>query len=294
MTTRRQILALAAASICAPLSASLQVLRPQRDAMWVWGEPILVSDRGLPEFADRRNIAVLFVYVSPAAAEALLSHRGEAVKAVRFMAARGRRLFAVAGEPDWARGVAEIPAHAALLIRLTQTTRLFDGLHFDVEPNALPEWRDPIARPRLAAHTLHFYEMIRAAAPGVDIDAAVNPIFATMTVRDGNFMRQLAERVDSVSLMAYRDSVTRAIDWARPAVREIIAAKRAWRMGVLAGDGEPGTSWKCALPARFIQAMKEFRERLDQDFPSSLCAGFAFQDYQGLVGMYKDVAACSR
>jgi hypothetical protein len=262
--------------------------------MWVWGEPILVPDRALPEFVDRRGIAILFVYVSPSAAEALLSKNVEAVEAVTLMAARGRRLYAVAGEPDWTRGVAELPKHAALLIRLAQTTRLFQGLHFDVEPNALPEWRDAVARPGLAEHTLHFYEMIRAAAPDIEIDAAVNPIFASMTVRNGNFMRLLAERVDSVSLMAYRDSVTRAIEWARPAVREIIAANRAWRMGVLAGDGEPGTSWKCASPARFMQAMKELRERLDQDFPSSRCTGFAFQDYQGLASIFKNEAACSR
>jgi hypothetical protein len=285
MTTRRQLLAAAAGAICCPASVAAQAPPLQADAMWVWGEPILAPDRALADFADRRRIAFLYVYVSPAAADALLSQRRDAVEAVKAMAAKGRRVYAVAGEPDWT-DAAELPAHAALLVRLTQTNRLFEGLHFDVEPNALPEWREPAAQPRLAERTLRFYERTRSFAPSTKIDAAVNPIFAAVPVRNGNFMRLLAERVSSVSLMAYRANVARAIEWARPAVGEIVAAKRPWRMGVLAGDGEPGTSWKCAEPVRFLAAMAELRKGVEQEFPASRCAGLAFQDYQGLAGLF--------
>ncbi len=127
--------------------------------MWVWGEPILAPDRAVADFADRQRIAKLYVYVSPAAADALLSGRREAVEAAKAMAAKGRGLYAVAGEPEWTSGVAGLPTHAALLVRLTQTTRLFEGVHFDVEPNALPEWRDPAAQPRLAEGALRCYEI---------------------------------------------------------------------------------------------------------------------------------------
>lgn len=258
------------------------------------GEPILAPDRALPDFADRRRIAKLYVYVSPAAADALLCGRREAVEAVRAMAAKGRRLYAVAGEPEWASGASEFPAHAALLVRLTQTTRLFEGLHFDVEPNALPEWRDPASQPRLAEGALRFYEMARTLAPSTRIDAAVNPIFAAVPVRNGNFMRLLAERVSSVSLMAYRASVSRTIAWASPAVGEIVAAKRPWCMAVLAGDGEPGTSWQCTEPARFLAAMAELRESIERDFPASLCAGLAFQDFNGLARLLDGERHCQR
>ncbi len=261
--------------------------------MWVWGDPILAPDRALPDFAERRRVAVLYVYVSPAAADALLSGRREAVDAVRAMTARGLRLYAVAGEPEWTD--AGLPAHAALLVRLSQTTSLFEGLHFDVEPNALPEWLDPAAQPHLAEHTLQFYERARLLAPSTRIDAAVNPIFAAVPVRNGNFMRLLAERVSSVSLMAYRAKRARAIEWSRPAVAEIVAAKRPWRMGVLVGEGEAGTSWKGASPARFLAGMAELREDVERHFPASLCAGLAFQDYQALAGLFgaRQGAACN-
>jgi len=291
MTTRRQLLLSAAAALSAPAFVAAQASPLQEDAMWVWGEPILAPDRALPDFADRRCIANLYVYVSPAAADALLSERREAVEVVQAIAGKGRRLYAVAGEPEWTRG-AELPAHAAQLVRLTQSTRLFDGLHFDVEPNALPEWLDTAARSRLAEGALRFYENAGAFAPSTKIDAAVNPIFAAVPVRNGNFMRLLAERVSSVSLMAYRASVARAIEWARPAVGEIVAAKRPWRMAVLAGDGEPGTSWQCAEPARFLAAMAELRERIERNFPASLCAGLAFQDFNGLARLFDGERHC--
>jgi hypothetical protein len=287
MTTRRQFLAASAAALWSPASVAAQASPLQEDAMWVWGEPILAPDRALADFADRRRIAKLYVYVSPAAADALLSERREAVETVKAMAANGRGLYAVAGEPEWTSGVAELPAHAALLVRLTQTTRLFEGVHFDVEPNALPEWRDPAAQPRLAEGALRFYELARASASSTKIDAAVNPVFAAVQVRNGNFMHLLAERISSVSLMAYRANVARAIEWSRPAVGAIVAARRPWRMGVLVGDGEPGTSWKGAAPARFLAAMAELRKGVEQQFPASRCAGLAIQDYDGLARLFE-------
>ena len=88
MTTRRQFLAASAAAICSAASVAAQASPLREDAMWVWGEPILAPDRALPDFADRRRIATLYVYVSPAAADALLSGRREAVEAVKAMAAQ--------------------------------------------------------------------------------------------------------------------------------------------------------------------------------------------------------------
>ncbi len=286
-TTRRKVLALAAAAAAAPFRPTDAKALWPNDAMWVWGERVLVPDPDLPGFADRLRISLLLVYVSPAAADALLSGRGEATENVRAMTANGRRVYAVAGEPEWSRGLAAAPEHAALLVRLVRTTSHFAGLHFDVEPNALPEWSDQLSRSRLADGTLRFYDVIRAVAPGVEIDAATNPIFASMTVRNGNFLRQIAERVNSVSLMAYRNSVKKAIDWAEPAARQIAATRRPWRMGVLVGEGEPGTSWKGASASRFAGAVAELRRLLDQQLPSSCDVGLAFQDYDGLAQIFQ-------
>jgi hypothetical protein len=276
------------------MAAPVSLIRPATalampaggDAMWVWGERVLKPDAELPVFAARHKIGALFVYVSPAAAGDLLSGRREAIEVVRAMSAMGSSVFAVAGEPDWSRGGDDVPAHAALLVRLARTTTLFAGLHFDVEPNALPDWADLRARQTLTAGTLRFYEVLRAAAPQVKIDAAANPIFASLTAGDTRFMRGLAERVSSVSIMAYRNNVSRAVDWAAPAVSQVTAAQRSWRMGVLVGDGEPGTSWQGASAPKFTTAMTELRGRIGEHLASPLYAGLAFQDYDGLSQIY--------
>jgi len=259
-----------------------------RLAMWVWKDRILIPD-DMTRFADSHGIETLFVYVSPNAAEALLRGERGAEVAVERMRERGRRVYAVAGEPDWARGPATLPRHADLLVRLMSQTSHFDGLHFDVEPNALPDWSKPRERRSLFAGTLKFYDLLRSASPSAAIDAAVNPVFATLaTTRGENFLGEIARRVDSLSIMAYRNNVSRTLEWSRPAVEQAIAKGRDWRIGVLVTDNpdEPGTSWHGVPRKLFDSAMQELDKSLVAQFPSAKYAGLVFEDYDGLTQMY--------
>ncbi|MCC8954283.1 hypothetical protein H8B02_12710 [Bradyrhizobium sp. Pear77] len=255
--------------------------------MWVWGERVLSPD-GMTAFADAHGIDTLFVYVSPAGAKALLDGKASAVAAVRAMREGSRRVYAVAGEPDWSHGGDSMPEHAALLVRLAMATPLFDGLHFDVEPNALSEWGAPNSRPALIAGTEKFYAMLRASAPGVVIDAAVNPVFATLPSGSRTFLEALILHVNSVSIMAYRTSIARSLDWAAPAVTQVAAAKRSWRLGVLvdANPNEPGTSWFGTPREKFLSAMQSLDSLIATRFPNSHYAGLTIEGYDGLALIY--------
>ncbi|MGY3483134.1 hypothetical protein ACVW1C_001017 [Bradyrhizobium sp. USDA 4011] len=255
--------------------------------MWVWGDRILSPD-GMTAFADTHGIDTLFVYVSPAAATALLDRNASAVAAVQAMRKGSRRVYAVAGEPDWSFGDHSLPAHAALLVRLAMATRLFDGLHFDVEPNALSEWSVPNSRGALIVGTVKFYAMLRASAPGIMIDAAVNPVFAMLPSGSQTFLEALVHHVNSVSIMAYRASIARSLDWAAPAVMQVTAAKRAWRLGVLvdANPNEPGTSWFGTPREKFVSAMLSLDSLIATRFPNSDYAGLAIESYDGLALIY--------
>lgn len=257
-------------------------------AMWVWKDRVLSPDH-MPAFAEKHGIATLFVYVSPTAAVALLDADKDAVAAVRAMRANGREVYAVAGEPDWAWGPTKMPEHSALLVRVAAETGLFDGLHFDVEPNALPEWNEKAARRNLLKGALKFYDLLLAAAPGQSIDIAVNPIFATLATDGSNFMHELAKRAGSLSIMAYRSDPKRALEWAAPAVAQIEAVGRRWRMGAEVGRAEPGTSWRGTPADRFSAAMVEFDGLIASRFTSRHYAGLALHDYDALVEMYGDV-----
>lgn len=193
----------------------------------------------------------------------------------------------MAGEPDWAWGPPELPAHAVLLVRLAVETGLFDGLHLDVEPNALPDWND--TRPALIKGTLRFYDLLRAAAPDQKIDIAVNPIFASLTTGGSNFMRELARRAGSLSIMAYRSDPRRALEWAAPAIARIEGVGRRWRMGAEVGNAEPGATWRGTPPDRFSTAMADFDGLIVKRFQSPRYEGLALHDYDSLAEMYGEI-----
>lgn len=274
----------------APLASAFARARnaPPRMAMWVWKDRVL-SPGAMLAFAEKHGITTLFVYVSPTAAEALLTGDRDACAAVRAMRANGRSVYAMAGEPDWAWGPGELPAHATLLVRLAVETGLIDGLHFDVEPNALPDWNNKPTRPALMKGALKFYDLLQAAAPNQKIDIAVNPIFATLTTGGSNFMRELARRAGSLSIMAYRSDPRRALEWAAPAIAQIEGVGRRWRMGAEVGNAEPGATWRGTPPDRFSTAMADFDSLIANRFRSPRYEGLALHDYDSLTEMYGEV-----
>jgi hypothetical protein len=173
--------------------------------------------------------------------------------------------------------------HVDLLLRL-QTKGLVDGIHLDVEPHSLPQWKDGAERPRLIEGTIKFFETVRRGAGSTVIDAAVNLIFATIPAGDGTFLSRMATQVDSISIMAYRRPPARAIAWAEPSIRTAERAARVWRLGVLADDepSEPGIDWSRVPAPTFTSTMVELDQGLRGRFSSGRYAGLAFHAFDGL------------
>jgi hypothetical protein len=264
--------------------------RQLEKTMWVWQDRILRPE-DLESFVTTHNIRTLFLYVTPTAAETLLGHDAAARGTLQALRSRHRRIYALAGEPDWAFGPSNIPQHVDLLIRLQSVRpRLFDGIHLDVEPNALPDWHESTARARLIEGTLRFYDLVREHAPAISIDAAVNPIFAKLNDGDGtNFLRKLAMRVQSVSIMAYRNRIQSTLTWVAPAVAQVSASRAAWRLGVEVerNDGEPNTSWHKSSRDQFEPAMTELDGRARKLFPRSSYAGLVFHSFDGMRALVR-------
>jgi hypothetical protein len=270
-----------------PLTAntSWAAVRPKA-ALWVWGEPVLAPG-SLVAFAATQQIDTLFIYVSPAGGEALLSGDAAALANIAALRGDGRKIYALGGEPDWANAGSRLPPQASLLVRLATTTRLFDGLQLDVEPHAVAEWGSPAGQASLMNGTLEFFDRLRAAAPGVVLDAAVNPIYATISLGPGTFLSALAGRVASLSIMAYRLPLGRALDWAAPSIAQAAHAGLPWRMGVLVypDPSETRTSWFGASATDFASAMQQLDATIASRFGHSGYAGLAIEDYAGLMRM---------
>jgi hypothetical protein len=240
----------------------------------------------LGSFCRSYDIGTLFLYTTPTAAGALLRGDRTASDNMARLRADGRKIYAIAGEPDWTLGLGKVPEHADLLIRLQALSPpLFDGIHFDVEPNALPEWRDVTKRQRLIDGTVQFYDLIRKAAPEASVDAAVNPAFAGMRTSQGDhFLREVAQRVSSMSLMAYRNRVQPALDWAAPALSQFDSSEAKFRFGVETNDNpdEPTTSWSRVPRPQFLTAMVELDRKLRAGPSARYYAGLALHSFDGL------------
>lgn len=283
--SRRVVVGSMAAVVIAPAMAARAA---HEDAMWVWGNRIAASDVKLPGFARHQGIGTLLVYIGPGEAESLLSGRREAAEALALLTSGGARVFAVAGEPDWAARSSVLPEHAALIARLPKHCPRVAGVHFDVEPHALPEWADARARATLADGLVRFYASVREAAPSATVDAAVNPVYAHIPAGSGTLLGAIARCVDSIAIMAYRSSPARAAAWAAPAASLAAAAGRKWRIGVLSGDGEPGTSWRGASPNGFERGMAALRYLAAGGKGGGAFLGLAHQDYDSLFQLLSE------
>jgi hypothetical protein len=254
-------------------------------AVWVWKDRILVPD-DVALFCERHQIAVLFLYLTPEAGEALLSGRDSAQKVLALLRGNGRRVYACVGEPEWVIDPGRFPEHLALAARAV-SVQLFDGLHLDVEPHALPAWHDPASRAHLLAGTVELLKLVRSALSEADIDAAVNPAFATLPYGGETFLTALGRQLTSISIMSYRDSVSATIARAVPSIREISRLGRRWRLGVLVdpNPAEPGTSWSNRSGTYFEVAMDELDTTLRSRYLSLGYSGLAFEGYDGLKRM---------
>lgn len=271
-----------------PAAADQARFRLLEKALWVWKDRISAPG-DLEAFTRTNGIRTLFLYTTPEAAEALLS--GDSTARGNLLALKGavREIYAMAGEPDWAFGPQKIPEHVDLLLRLQGSTRgLFDGLHLDVEPNAMPEWRDPAGKQRLIEGTLQFYDLVRRRSPEVRIDAAVNPVFSQLrTVGQDNFLSEIGRRVHSASIMAYRNRVQSIIDWATPAMAQFATTHKGWRIGVEvnSNDSEPGTSWSRVPADKFLSAMVELDGRIRQQAFAGNYTSLAIHSFDGMKAL---------
>jgi hypothetical protein len=252
-------------------------------AMWVWGEDLPLQG-DLRAFTVTQTVKDIFLYVSPTVAEALLRRWDPGLDFLRNLRSGGHRVYAVAGEPSWVEAQSKSPPnHVVLLLRLC-SEGIVDGLHLDVEPHSLPEWREPGRRKALIDGTIALFESVQDAAGATPIDAAVNPIYATVPDTRTSLLSSLMPRVDSISIMAYRRPPGRAIQWAEPSILLAEQANRAWRMGVLADPDpdEPGIDWAGGQPSDFCEEMVAMDSTLRQRFSSGHFKGLIFQSYDGL------------
>jgi hypothetical protein len=163
-------------------------------AMWVWTPRDAAA---ITSWAASQGVGELFAYVSPAPdARELASLRDLSNRAH----AAGIRVSALGGEPGWATAPETVRAWRA---RVT-ASRLFDGVHLDIEPYLLSAWTTD--RAKLVAAYLATLDAARAAGPE-RLEVDVPFWYGTVARPDGSTLADaVLARVDAVTVMSYRDT----------------------------------------------------------------------------------------
>jgi hypothetical protein len=288
--SRRQLLQVAAGGLAgtflrSPAGAAPEPFRAIPKAMWVWKTPLDELDT-LRAFAGRWGVRRVLLALNPASIDRLW--HGDTAPLTRLHA-DGIAVSALAGDPAWAehRG---LPRTIERLVELANRSGALIGLDLDIEPHTLKAWHagDDV-RARLLQGLLAQIEAIRAHAGRLPVGAALNPVYARLTLPDGgNGLEALARRLDAVQLMAYRPAAQATVAWAAPAVAALERAGTPWWSGVLvhAGD-EKGTSYFGQPAAQFMTDMVNLHRSYADPMRYRAYQGLVFEDYAGLRDMLR-------
>jgi hypothetical protein len=243
--------------------------------MWVWNQP---TPKNLVAFAQARGITELFVSVPN---NLPTSARLTWVRSVSKLAApAGIRLQALGGDPGWI----DDPAAAVAWQDAALSTGLFSGVHVDIEPWQRADWSTDQAR--VVAGYLDAYDRLQAAT-ALPLEADVPFWLWTLNAADGTAVdAAVLARVDKVTVMSYRDTVTGADSITDVAARTLAAgvtAGKPVRLAVETNDlGSDPVSAKQTFYGSTEAAVNTALDQVDaaeSGVPSY--AGMAVHDYAG-------------
>ena len=212
------------------LAAADPQTKPDR-GLWVWETAPLLREAGerqtFFEFCEAHGISIVAMQIAThgKGADRKLDARAEWTALITEAHRRRMRVHALDGDPKFARAAQHgtvlsiVNAVVAYNASVAPAAR-FDGMHLDIEPQALPEWKDPNTREPLLAEFLEINQGAAARARaagllyGVDIpfwwhvpdDVTGEPLgIVTFHGERKLVTEHLLGFVDNIGIMAYRN-----------------------------------------------------------------------------------------
>jgi hypothetical protein len=249
-------------------------------AMWAWN---WTDSSELVAFAVAHRVTTVFAYVAPGFTDPTRVPPGWAGPAwplVTSLASEAAdhhlTLYAMGGDPSWVLD----PAVAADWAAEALDTRLFGGLHLELEPWGLDQWTAD--RDRTIAQLLACLERVQAVARAhaVPLELSLPWWLHGHTDRDGTPLDLAAmHRADAVTVVTYFDSVEAIGGHAAVGLAHAASLHLPVRLAVLTYPvSTPGQSFAGTDPETFEAALA----RIDGDHagtPNYL--GVAVEDYWG-------------
>lgn len=193
-------------------------------ATWLWH--VRPDIGAIVAFATSRKLREVYVAVPLSGVDDNIASLTSALRA------NGIAVSCLGGDPLWA---VEHDVALNWAFRATADT-VFDGVHLDVEPWALPGWPKDAAA-LMASYSVLVEEMTEVAPLAVDL--------APWLVDDHrDVVTRVARQCDSVTVMAYRDEATSILAVAAGMIALCETAGTSYRVGV---ETQPPTS---SIPTR--------------------------------------------
>lgn len=261
--------------------------KPDR-GMWVWeSAPILREARerqAFFEFCKTHGVNVVAMQIATRGTgpERQLDDRAEWITFITEAHRNRMRVHALDGDPAFARSAQHgivlsiVNAVVAYNASMVPAAR-FDGVHLDIEPYALPEWKDPKTREPLLVEYLEVNQEAAARVHaagllyGVDIpfwwhmpdDATGGPI-GMVTFRGERKLatEHLLGFVDNIGIMAYRNVAAGPDGIITLALDTVQRAERTRRVRAFVGIETEKVGE--GVPARITFAGKTMRDMREE------------------------------
>lgn len=275
------VVLLAVTLVTATTSASVAA-RAQRPttpdrATWVWDRP---DPATLVQFLTAHSVDDVFVSTPGDLASA--SDLGWFQRLRARTRAAGIRMYALGAETSW---VDDIPAALAWQ-RQALATGLFDGIHVDVEPWQHAGWSTE--RPALLGRYVDLLGQL-AADTTAPVEADISFWLDQYSVGGQRVDEAVIARVDAVTVMSYRDTVTGPDSITAVAARAVDAATRAGkpvRLAIETHDlGSDPVSLKQTFYGSTQKALDKAMAGVDAAEGSRSYSGVAVHDYTGWAAL---------
>lgn len=218
---------------------------PPVKASWIWDTQIIEKEKdGILDFAKQNQVNVLYLQIDPAVSES--SYRAF----IQAASDLGIRIDALNGDPHWAlpsqqRRIADFVNWVKTYNGSVRAEEKFQGVHLDMEPYALPEWKtergtvvrywmDAISEYKKAADEASLFA-------GADLPFWVDGILTSDDKAAPSLGEWIIGRLDQVTVMAYRDKAEGSNGIMAVSAGEMEAAERLGKSIVVAVDTIPSS-----------------------------------------------------
>ena len=213
-------------SACAkPPAAGVSNEQVPERALWVWNAESVENEGELNSFFDfvlAHNVSTVFLFVSSKRFEGMEErHR----TFLRVAHAHGLKVDALNGEPDWLyakhRDGPDTFVNQVIQFNLANTPdQRFDGIHLDVEPQALVDWKKG-KRKDIVQEYLEFLKWCHGKVQrgGIPLKVDVPDQFQRIEVGPSSLANRVMDLADELVLMVYRDRAQKIIEMTQPLIK---------------------------------------------------------------------------